>query len=364
MREPARRALVVGKFLPPHRGHHDLIRYAGSQAEHVTVLVVDGHGEHPDAGTRAGWLAGEHPDADVIVAADQCRHGTSACPPECSPTWAAHILRIHPEPIDAVVSSETYGPLLAAALGARHIAYDPDRQRAPISGTAVRADLGGNWDQLTPRVRAGLTRRVVIMGAESTGTTTLVRDLAAAGGFAATVEAGRTMSAMLAARAGGIEHVDWTPAVFWRILSDQRRNEADAAWETALREPHPALGAWVVADTDAVATIAWWERYVDVPVPDALGNYAQAGLADLYIVTSPDGVEFSDDGLRDGEHLREQMHTRFVELAEWTGQPWLVVAGGREERVQAALDAMEDLEHTLPRFATTDNAAWGALHQR
>ncbi|NEE33240.1 AAA family ATPase, partial [Streptomyces sp. SID7982] len=47
------------------------------------------------------------------------------------------------------------------------------------SGTAVRKDPVGCWDFLQPPVRAALARRVVILGAESTGTTTLARALAA-----------------------------------------------------------------------------------------------------------------------------------------------------------------------------------------
>lgn len=46
-----------------------------------------------------------------------------------------------------------------------------------VSGTAVRADLVGRWGLLPVPVRLGLATRVVVVGAESTGTSTLAADL-------------------------------------------------------------------------------------------------------------------------------------------------------------------------------------------
>jgi hypothetical protein len=82
------------------------------------------------------------------------------------------------EPVDLVFSSESYGEPFADALGARHVAVDPARRRFPVSGTAVRADPAAHWHLLGPPARAYLTPRVAVVGAESTGTTTLVRALA------------------------------------------------------------------------------------------------------------------------------------------------------------------------------------------
>lgn len=47
-----------------------------------------------------------------------------------------------------------------------------------MSGSACHADLAGNWDLLGGPARAGLAAHVVVLGAESTGTTTVSRALA------------------------------------------------------------------------------------------------------------------------------------------------------------------------------------------
>lgn len=351
-------AIVVGKFLPPHAGHHSLIERAESQADRVVVLLVDGHGELPAADRRALWLQAIHPDVDVVVAADLCRHGTDPCVIQCSDRWAAWLGNAIPERFDLVVSSETYGQAFADRIGATHIPFDPQREGCAVSGTAVRADLMGQWGNLHPIVRAGLHRRVVILGAESTGSTTLARDLAKSIGAPVVMEAGRTASWVLAGRSGGWDEVEWSVEDFRRILADQRRLEADAAHRGA-RGEHGALGPWIVCDTDALATVAWWERYLGEGSEEAL-TFARSDLADLYLVTDPTDVEFVQDGIRDGEHVRHAMHKRFCELSDASGRSWKLVSGTPRERVDASIAALTEWELRHPRFVTTDNRVYAA----
>jgi len=153
-------------------------------------------------------------------------------------------------------------------------------------------------------------------------------------------------------------NVAWSVGDFHQILADQRRLEADAAHEGAagvLAE----LGPWVVCDTDALATVAWWERYLGNSADEALA-FAHTDLADLYLVTDPADIEFVQDGLRDGEHLRLVMHTRFCELAAASGRPWRILSGTREQRVAEALELLCDHERAQPRFTTTDNDSYSS----
>ncbi|MEQ1700335.1 MAG: AAA family ATPase, partial [Ilumatobacteraceae bacterium] len=303
----------------------------------------------PAAGDRASWLQAEHPMADVVIVPDICPHPSdSPCPPECSPAWAARLTELGlAAEADCVVSSEGYGLLLAVALGVAHECYDPGRVAVTASGTQARAELAASWVHLPQATRAGLHRRVVVLGAESTGTTTLARDLAVALGAPLTHEEGRTYSWRLAAEAGGLEQVTWTQHHFWQIVLRQRQAEALAA---AAASAPGEFGPWLVCDTDALATVAWWERYLpDEPVA-ALSAAAHATLAELYLITSPDGVPFEDDGMRDGEHLRHLMHDRFMDLVASCGRPHVVLTGDRATRVEAARAAIEQYESAHPRF--------------
>ena len=190
----------------------------------------------------------------------------------------------------------------------------------------------------------------MVLGAESTGTTTLVNDLSAALGVPCTPELGRTVSWELYARAGDMASVAWTEQHFWTIVNAQVRTELLALHSAVGSIPGP-LGPWLVCDTDTLATVAWWERYLPTTSAPLLG-FASARLADLYVVTSPDGVDFDDsDPTRDGRHIRRSMHERLSELVRQSGRPHLTVVGGREARVAQVEAALLGHESRFGRFA-------------
>jgi hypothetical protein len=58
------------------------------------------------------------------------------------------------------------------------------------------------------------------------------------------------------------------------------------------------------------------------------------------VLTSPAGVAFEQDGWRDGEHLRHEMHDWFRAALEAQAAPWIEVQGTRLARVQQVLDEL------------------------
>jgi HTH-type transcriptional repressor of NAD biosynthesis genes len=157
-------ALVLGKFYPPHAGHHRLVRAAAARSRQTTVAVLGATVESLSLADRVRWLADEHAaDEGVAIIGDVDNHPIDF---HDDAIWALHIGVVHSvltrraildgDPggaaVDAVFSSEKYGVELAHRLGAEHVAVDLDRTVVPVSGTAVRAD---------PRVRQ---RRVVCRG--------------------------------------------------------------------------------------------------------------------------------------------------------------------------------------------------------
>ena len=93
-------------------------------------------------------------------------------------------------------------------------------------------------------------------------------------------------------------------------------------------------------DTDALATCVWQERYLgrSTRAVEALA----ARRYHLYLLTGSD-VPFVQDGVRDGEHLREWMTGRFAERLTERPEPHVVLTGdhgSRLERAAAAVDAL------------------------
>jgi NadR type nicotinamide-nucleotide adenylyltransferase len=347
--------LVIGKFYPPHAGHHLLVRTAAALCRRVSVVVMAASAERIPLAARVAWMREEHAaDGNVAVAGVLDDHPVDF---EDDAIWRAHVAlmvegarTLTPEPIDAVFTSEGYGPELGRRLGAVHVPVDPARELVPMSATRVRRDPVAAWEFLAPPVRAGLARRVVIVGAESTGKTTLAAELAEAlrarGGPLGLTrwvpEYGREHTVRLLARARAraalegrprpcLEELEWPSGDFVEIAARQ-----SACEDAEARASGPVL----VCDTDAFATGIWHERYLGrrAPEVEALGR-AHA----LYLLTDPDDVPFEQDGLRDGQHLRRWMTEVFAERLAATGRAWRWLRGDRPGRLRAAVEAVDAL---------------------
>jgi HTH-type transcriptional repressor of NAD biosynthesis genes len=339
--------LVIGKFYPPHAGHHALIEAAAAACRRVTVVAAPSSAESIPLDLRLAWLREQHagsPHVRIVGGYDD--HPVDYHDPA---VWELHCAVFRAaagvSTVDAVFSSEPYGDELARRFGAVHVCVDPARGAVPVSGTAVRADPVGHWDSIGPGVRGWLTRRLIVVGAESTGTTTIARALARQlrlrGGVWARTrwvpEYGRELTerklaALRAVRADAtVDEVTWDRADFVAVAVAQ-----NAAEDAAARIGSPLL----IGDTDALATTIWEQRYLGSASP------AVAALVrppDLYVLTAADGVPFTDDGLRDGEHLREWMTGRFTEALGSGLVPWIEVTGSPRARLRAALAAADDL---------------------
>ena len=317
--------IVVGRFCPPHAGHDLVIEAALSGCERVTVVLLGRSDEPIPVALRHAWLEELHPGARVVSGV--CDLPPDYDDPDCLARHEAAIVAAVGEPFDTVVSSERYGAELARRRGCRHLMVDRERRAVPVSATAVRADPAAHWAYLRAPVRAYLTRRVAVVGAESTGTTTLARALAAHYGTEWVPEHGRAVSEeRLAAGTFGL----WSDADFLAIA---RRQQADE--DAAARRAGPVL----VCDTDALATCIWQERYRGRSTR-GVEAVAAARAYDLYILTGDD-VPFAQDGVRDGEHLRAWMTRRFRARLAARPEPVLEVSGPQKRRLAAAIAAID-----------------------
>jgi nicotinamide riboside kinase len=63
---------------------------------------------------------------------------------------------------------------------------------------------------------------------------------------------------------------------------------------------------------------------------------------DLYLLTDVD-IPFVQDGTRDGEHIRHDMHSRFVEELSSQGLPYELLSGSHEQRLGRAIGLIDQL---------------------
>jgi HTH-type transcriptional repressor of NAD biosynthesis genes len=313
--------VVIGKFYPPHRGHKYLIDSAAARVDHLTVIVCGKPEQLISGERRAAWLRTIHPDVRVL-AIDDCY------PDDDSRLWAELTIGWLGGAPDVVFTSEAYGENYARFLGCRHVEVDRARMAVPCSGTAIRADPLAQWAYLEPPVRGYFARRICVVGAESTGTTTLATALAAHYDTAWVPEYGREYSEAKLARG----EYDWTSDEFAHIAAEQGRRE-DAAACRANRV--------LICDTDAFATSIWHRRYLGTRSA-AVEALAECYRPDLYLLTDV-GIPFVQDGTRDGERIREWMHDAFIAELAAQGRTYVPIAGSPEERLECAVRAIDTL---------------------
>ena len=312
-------SVVAGKFYPPHYGHHLLIDSALGQSERVSVLLCVRPSDLIAGELRQAWLQELHPRAEILLIDDRYDEQDSAL-------WARNTIAWLGGAPDAVFASEAYGAPYAAAMGCVYVLVDPARGTVPCSGSAVRSNCYDNWQFLAPPIRAWFALRVCVLGAESTGTTTLAQALAAHYQTAWVPEYGREYSWLKQARGETV----WQSAEFVEIAEQQNRLEHAAA-----RIANRVL----ICDTNAFATALWHRRYLQSESPEVAAVAAQAP-SELYLLTG-DEIPFVDDGLRDGEAIRQQMHNWFVAALAAQAVPWLELRGSHSVRLAAAISTID-----------------------
>ncbi|QEH34466.1 Trifunctional NAD biosynthesis/regulator protein NadR [Aquisphaera giovannonii] len=316
---------IVGKFYPPHRGHKHLIDTARRQVDHLVVMVAHHPSQAIPGELRKAWLEEIHPDCDVRLVPDELE--------DDSRQWAQFTVRYLGRAPDVVFTSEDYGWEYARLMGTRHVLVDRPRAAVPISGTKVRESPLDHLEWLEPCVRAHFVRRVVLVGAESTGKTTLAQRLAVHYHTAWVPEYGREhWEKKVAGLPMDGPTPAWTREEFVHIATEQRARE-----EALARVADRVL----ICDTNAFATGTWFERYEHHrdPEVDAIGARDRA---DLYLLAAPD-VPFVQDGFRDGERIRGWMHDRFLEQLMAGGVPCRVLEGPFEGREAGAIAAIDGL---------------------
>jgi HTH-type transcriptional repressor of NAD biosynthesis genes len=168
--------------------------------------------------------------------------------------------------------------------------------------------------------------RVCLLGAESTGKTTLAATLADAYGTL------------------------WVPE-YGRVYTEIGRRR-DAPWRSEEFEDIARVQCWyedflaafaqrvLVCDTDAFTTAVFHEAYLGEPARGF--DDLVARVYDLYVVCGLD-VPFEHDGLREFEETRRRHHETYLAHARASGSAWLLVEGSHEARLAAARRAVDQL---------------------
>jgi NadR type nicotinamide-nucleotide adenylyltransferase len=172
-------------------------------------------------------------------------------------------------------------------------------------------------------------RRVCLLGAESTGKTTMAEALARRFGTVWAPEYGR-----------GYTEVAREPGSPWR--SDELVHIVRIqGWLE--RELESQASRVLVCDTDAFTTSVFHDVLVGGAQPAGLRDAVARERYDLFLLCGTD-VPFVQDGWRDERaRTRLEMHERYRRFLEERRERWLLLEGDHETRLATASAAVEAL---------------------
>lgn len=330
-----RHALVVGKFAPLHRGHQTLLDHAHELADEVSVIVWS----NPDFTSmpnevRAGWITALYPRARVLIGSDG---PPNLAPDQVQREYTAALLQRHGCSPDVVTTCESYGPGLAAHLGIAHEWAAAARPSGSPSGTLLRADVHAHRDWLHPLVYAHFVKKVVLMGAESTGKSTLAARLAAEFGTEHVQEYGREH---YAARGGHLDLDDYvTIARIHRQLEDDAALRADR---------------YLFVDTNAITTMFFSHYYNRESLPELHRLADDCASRYAHVIVCDDDIPFEQDGWRDNLVWRGRMQGMVLHDLAVRGIRYDIVSGSLDQRVAQVRAVLE---------GSTDAKEKGAPHR-
>ncbi|KAA1250953.1 AAA family ATPase [Mycobacterium simiae] len=314
--------MVLGRFVPPHAGHIYLCEFARRWVDDLTI-IISVQAKDPISGTqRLAWMRELFPFDRVIRLEIENPHYPSKQPPSWQ-TWKARLQEVLPRRPDFVFASESYGANFAEILGARFISVDQGRAVVPVSATRIRADPFAHWQHIPRCVRPAFVKRVSILGPEFTEKSALARTLA---GKLGTKWVPQWSTAPEAVAGGGPAGLDWAEIVRGQIASE----------EALARDADRVL----ICDTDPLATAVRAEALLG-SCPPELRQSARRRYH-LTLLTTPDASS-DPAGARYPLSRGDDFFGRCERALRSLGRRFVVLSGGWEERIAAALNAVEKL---------------------
>lgn len=319
--------------MPVHKGHKFLIDTAVEQCETVHVMVCSIQGEPIPGIVRHIWvdeLYKDNPNVNVIWCKDENPQYENECDTldEFYSYWIKSVYD-NVEELDAVFTSEDYGDEFARYLGVEHVLVDKERKNYPVSGTAIRENAFKVWDYVLDNTKHIYNKRVVAVGPESTGKSTLIKNLAEHYGTVFTEEYGREYTEETGT--DNLELKDFENIAYEHMHRHSRDNqEADKV---------------LFIDTEAITTKVFAEMYLEGDVESKkLDTIINIQNFDLWLLMDVD-VPWVDDGTRDfpDPEIRKKHFNRLKEVLDEKGIEYHVIRGSYDERFNLAKEKVEEI---------------------
>lgn len=302
-----------------------MIRFALTKADFLSVLVCCSNYEQIPPEKRVQWIKDSFQtesnlEIQVLQYLEEELPNTSAASRDVSLLWSKKFKELYPD-YELVITSEEYGDYVAGFMEIEHIAFDIPRNQYPVSASAIRSNRLKYWEFLPDSVKPDFAFKVVILGTESTGKTTLANQLADYFQCSVVQETGREL----------IAHSDTVEYAQLEQVAIEHANRI----EQATKGPHPLI----IVDTDIHITISY-ARFLfgrNLNLPD---SFFQINKADLYLYCTRD-VPFVQDGSRLKEEQRNKLDQSHRAILQSYGITFTELTGTWEDRFKDAVETVD-----------------------
>jgi HTH-type transcriptional regulator, transcriptional repressor of NAD biosynthesis genes len=319
--------LFIGSFNPVHNGHIEVIKFALTKVEKLTVLFCYEPDEKIPAILRGQWL-----QAICREISQGCIQIEEVCEPTLSyskkssrtvsKAWADYILQRFGH-FDTIFGSEKYVKFMADYMNCKAEVFDIQRLKVPVSSTLIRNQPFKYWEHIPPSVRPYFVKKICFFGSESTGKS--------------------TMATMMA------EHfqTEWVPEMARDILGERICTFEDIsqiAYTQTGEVLRKALNANKIlfCDSDLIITELYSHIYFK-NCPQIVLDLQKVIHYDLYLFFEID-VPWVADGVRDlgDPDVRPRMRDLFRNALVERNIPFITISGNWEERKAKVIEAVEN----------------------
>ncbi|CAM4135597.1 multifunctional transcriptional regulator/nicotinamide-nucleotide adenylyltransferase/ribosylnicotinamide kinase NadR [Lederbergia lenta] len=330
-----------GKFLPVHQGHVNAMTIASTMVDELHIIVSydeeyekryfeNSSLEPIPYKQRLRWWSQMTKQMDHVYV-----HAVKEKQTGSFSDWeegARQIKQAVGKEIDVVFSSEkNYSPTFEKLYPqAVHEIIDNERIMVDISATRIREEgVYQHWEMIPEEVRPYFVKKVVVVGTESCGKSTLVKNLARIFNTRYVEEYGRTYYEKFKDCVSVTQESDYHEIAFEQKYHEKMQAER--------------ANKVLFIDTEAIVTQYYSELYVNKN-QEILTSIAKLQDYDLYLFLEPD-VVWVDDGTRvHGEqYVRDENNQRLKKMLNNYGVNFHEINGSYYERLKKSRQLVESI---------------------
>ncbi len=319
--------LIIGKFMPPHKGHEFLFRFGKHNCQELTIVIDCLKNQTISPEIRKKWIDEMGMQVNVVALKEFMPQHPNETKDFWS-IWTNTLKNIVPN-VDVLIASEDYGYELSKNLNCHFILLDVSRNIIPISATQIRENPLKNWNYIVESARGYFMKKICLIGPESTGKSTLGKKIAQQ---LNTIYIPEYAESLIKKQNGNFYEKNIEEVALTQI-------QIEKSLERMVHK-------YMICDSDIITTMVWAETLFH-SVPKLLSEIAKKQKYDITFLFYPD-TPWVDDIHRKVTSSNEQefrmnmFHKMEQKLKEYQ-RPYEIITGSYQQKEDKIIQKIEQI---------------------